>query len=210
MFNRSVEFLSIVIAVLSLILFTTGCATLNESECKTANWEIIGYEDGSKGLRSDYIGEHRQACSEYRIAPDFDAYLTGHAKGLRQFCVPQNGFRQGNSGNANQQLCPADLASAFAREHDRGRNLYNMRQRVSSMKAELRSLESDYHAIENSKLAKEEELVSDLTTKPRRRELLGEIRHLEQDLVAIQYQIDEASRELSVLENRYQRMVDGQ
>jgi hypothetical protein len=200
--------LSSMIALL-LFLNMSGCATLNESECKTANWEIIGFEDGSRGLRPDHIGEHRQACSEYRIAPDFDVYMKGHAAGLRRFCVPQNGFQQGNSGKNNQQLCPADLSSAFAMEYERGRKLYLMRKQVSNMRAELSSLESDYHSLENSKLAKEEELISDQTTKPRRRELLGEIRHLEQDLVSVQYQIDEASRELSHLENRYQRMLDG-
>ena len=66
----------------TLILFAliqmSGCATLNESECQSANWEIIGLEDGSKGRNTSYIGEHREACSEYRIAPDLTSYIKGH------------------------------------------------------------------------------------------------------------------------------------
>ena len=36
------------IATICLILLS-GCATMNRSECQTADWRMIGLEDGSQG-----------------------------------------------------------------------------------------------------------------------------------------------------------------
>ncbi|MDQ7048499.1 MAG: DUF2799 domain-containing protein [Enterobacterales bacterium] len=121
--------ISTIFSLFFLISFS-GCATLNESECKTANWEIIGLEDGSQGRPTSYIGEHRQACAEYKVAPDLDAYLKGHTAGLRQFCTNDKGYQQAINGQANKQICPSDLAPNFNAGYKRGLKVFRVAAEV--------------------------------------------------------------------------------
>lgn len=64
-----------------------GCATLNESECSEANWQDIGFKDGSAGERSLHITSYQKACDKHDIAVDVDNYNTGRSKGLITFCT---------------------------------------------------------------------------------------------------------------------------
>ena len=75
-------------AVFLFILIVSGCATLNEEECLTANWQIIGLEDGSEGHLETYLGKHREACAKYGVTPDLEQYRIGHAEGVQSFCTP--------------------------------------------------------------------------------------------------------------------------
>lgn len=86
-----------------------GCASLNESECRSADWRTIGYEDGALGESAARIGKHRQACASHGIAPNLAAYQQGREEGLRQFCRPQNGFRLGEQGVPYRGICPHTL-----------------------------------------------------------------------------------------------------
>ena len=52
------------------IFFVASCATMSESECEEADWEIIGLEDGAQGHPLSHIGQHRKACAEYGVKPD--------------------------------------------------------------------------------------------------------------------------------------------
>jgi hypothetical protein len=70
----------------SLIVFlaflVSGCASMDEDECRVADWRAIGYEDGVRGVAASHIGERREACAEHGIAPDFAAYRQGRDEGL--------------------------------------------------------------------------------------------------------------------------------
>ena len=84
------------LTVLALpVLFAGGCATMNKSECQTADWTMIGMEDGSRGRLSSYIGNHRSACAKFGITPDLDSYQSGHEQGVRHYCTGRNGFARG-------------------------------------------------------------------------------------------------------------------
>jgi len=60
--------------LLLLLLGLNGCATLNEKECINGDWRTIGLEDGLRGEKANRIGQHREACAEYAIKIDIDAY----------------------------------------------------------------------------------------------------------------------------------------
>ena len=112
--------------VAACLLTLSACATLNESECKTADWQTIGLEDGSRGLPVSTVGRHRKACSEYGIKPNLEAYRRGHATGVVSFCTPRNGFIQGKAGHSHYDVCPPDLRSGFLAGYEDGRELYDL------------------------------------------------------------------------------------
>jgi len=187
------------------LLNMVSCATLNESECKTANWEIIGLEDGSKGKPTSFIGEHRQACSEYNVAPDLDAYLRGHRSGMRQFCTAQNGYQQGLRGNSFNQTCPADLSANFKNAYQKGYRLYQIGAEINQLKQQRHSDEERIAEIEDIKQIKENELLAHNTREYRRRELLSEIKDLERESESIHHNLEESQGILIRLEQDYQR-----
>lgn len=47
-----------------------------------------------------------------------------HVKGLREYCLPDNGYRVGAQGKELRKVCPPDLAPAFERKHSQGRVVY--------------------------------------------------------------------------------------
>ncbi len=200
--------ISRILSLLFLIGFT-GCATLNESECKTANWEIIGLEDGSQGRPTSYIGQHRQACAEYQVAPDLDAYLKGHTAGLRQFCTADKGYQQAVNGQANKQICPGDLAQDFNSGYAQGMKVFKLAAEVRKVRSEMYDHEKRLDEIKELNKIMEEELVGQNTTETRRRALLKDIKELERETEALHIELDDLSRILRRLENRHEALVNG-
>lgn len=195
------------VASILVLLQISACATLNESECKTANWQIIGLEDGSQGRPASYIGEHRKACSEYTISPNLNAYLKGHSQGLKQYCTEQNGYQQGVRGKALSQVCSGSLATSFSRGHQRGLLVYQAASEMRAMQSQIDSLYHRLDEIESIRIADEEELIRNGTSEYRRRELLDEIKELERESESILIEIDHLKPELERLERNYQRII---
>ncbi|MFT5840801.1 MAG: hypothetical protein ACI9UT_003315, partial [Flavobacteriales bacterium] len=80
-----------VLGISVIILLLSSCANMNESDCLTANWHLIGFEDGSFGENETHISQHRQECSKHGVTPDLSAYRQGHYEGSKRFCTLSNG-----------------------------------------------------------------------------------------------------------------------
>ncbi len=90
----------------SLLLLLSGCASLSKDECITADWQLIGYEDGLKGSSRSRIGDHREACAKHGVTPDMAAYNRGYDEGILGFCNYGLGLRNGQNGSAVLSVCP--------------------------------------------------------------------------------------------------------
>jgi Protein of unknown function (DUF2799) len=111
----------------------TGCAGMSEQACLSSDWRGIGFEDGVYGRAVGQIGNYRQACSKYGIAPDLDAYRAGHAEGVEVYCRPANGFDAGRRGASYQGVCPSGLEADFLTAYNTGRRLYELESAVRSI-----------------------------------------------------------------------------
>ena len=120
-----------------LLVLLAGCASLDQDECRTANWYAIGLEDGARGRALERLGDHRRACSEHGVALDADRYVAGRNEGLKSFCTFQNGYTQGRSGHGYAGACPPDAAKLFLAGHQRGRELYELHRRHDSLEREI-------------------------------------------------------------------------
>lgn len=128
---------AIALSLLVAIPALSGCATLSKEECQWVDWRTVGYEDGVAGRTGDRIGQHRKACADHGVRPDLDAYQSGRAAGLREYCQPRNGYRVGVSGAGYGGPCPDDLAPAFMTAYDAGRELYVRQYRVDHAEERL-------------------------------------------------------------------------
>lgn len=114
-----------------------GCASLSESECQTADWESIGYNDGSHGFEAGRLQAHREACAELGIKPDAIQYEAGRVRGLDEFCTSANGLRAGRQGSGYNGVCPDELADAFLDGYDHGRRMHEVEARLETLREEI-------------------------------------------------------------------------
>ena len=130
--------------VVSLVaaLVLGGCASLSEHECRTADWESIGYIDGSRGYDAGRIASHAESCAEYAIQPDRDLYEEGRGRGLETFCTGQNGVRLGRQGYSYNGVCPRTLEPAFLAAFDFGRSLHEVDVHMNDLRSEIQRVQS--------------------------------------------------------------------
>ncbi len=111
----------------------TGCATLNEQECRTANWRDLGITDGRNGQPAGRVESHRKACSKYGILPHEQQYLDGRNEGLREYCRIDNAFRSGLNGQQYQGVCPSSIDLLFRRYNEAAYAVHQSREEIERL-----------------------------------------------------------------------------
>jgi hypothetical protein len=186
-------------------LSVTGCATMSKDECLTVDWRTIGYEDGSAGYSGDRIGQHRKACAKHGVSPDLALYQAGRDAGVREYCVPANGFRLGAHGGTYNGLCPAELDRAFVSAYESGRQLHTLQSRVSSAAYKVDAKRSTLESVEDEIATRSAVVVSSESTGEERAQavldvkqlaekagrLKAEIRQLEKDKVRYEHELED-------------------
>lgn len=194
--------------ILPLLLSTVlagGCATLNESECRNADWYGIGYEDGVKGNLASRIAKHRQACSKFNITPDFNSYYSGYDQGIRQFCTESQGFYSGRSGYRYEGACPPDIEADFLEGYTIGREFYELGQEIDRADNAISRYLNRIKKLKKS-IHKKEQLLVTGTTVEERQHLLDEIKQSQKEIGELGIRIIENEKLKAVLENEYARL----
>jgi len=93
--NRKLRWIGI---GLGSALAISGCATLSKDQCLMGDWYEIGVQDGAAGYAPDRLAQHREACAEYRVRPDREAYRAGWDDGIGAYCTPERGYQEGRRG----------------------------------------------------------------------------------------------------------------
>jgi hypothetical protein len=189
-----------------LIMFVLGgCATMNEKECLNADWRAVGFEDGVNGAKLSRVGQHREACAEYGVKPDLDAYKSGRDEGLNSYCRSHNGYRVGIKGGSYYDVCPAALEKDFLQGYNAGLKIYRLESRIRSLNSQLKKQEKELEASKELLTQLEAELVSDGVNSQRRVQLLGEVRDASKE----QGQIENQIKTLQLDMVKLQTQVDG-
>ena len=188
----------IVLALLPFVL--SACASMNEDECKLANWETIGYEDGSNGHTQAQIGKHRSACAKHGVAPDLAAYQQGHILGIRAYCNPSRGFSLGSNGGHYRGMCPKDVEPAFLNAYRAGKKVYIARQKVSTLQNKQNAQKNELKTVKAQLKSKENLLISPQGNISQRAALLLEMKELNQRSGELNAQIKQSDKELVIAE----------
>jgi hypothetical protein len=150
-----------------------------------ANWELIGMEDGTRGQDTDYVGNHRKACSEFGIVPDLAEYRKGYNEGLIRYCDQYNGFKQGEQGAEYQGVCPANLEPDFLIGYHKGREIYQLNTRINQAKSSINANEQEIEKLDEDINDLENKLISDSSTSEARRELLDDLKLKQEQRVTL-------------------------
>ena len=107
-------------AMLGVASFLCGCAAMSESECLTADWYAVGERDGQEGRPLAHLAQYHDACSQYGVYPDEDAYSEGRERGLMVYCTEDGGYQEGRVGLGYRGVCPAILEPNFLEGYNVG------------------------------------------------------------------------------------------
>lgn len=129
---------------LILCFITTGCASLSKEECANANWDAIGYGDGSRGKSADRFNIHQKACAEHGYKASFADYKDGHLRGLKEvFCKPRHGYQLGLKGSGYNNVCPSDVEPGFIAAYHHGRDIYKAQRSYNRLTLQLSRLKTE-------------------------------------------------------------------
>ena len=180
-------------------LSLSGCATLNKEECLSADWHALGQQDGSHGYAASRLQDHRSACHKHGVAPDPQAYAAGRRIGLRQFCTPSSGYRQGVKGREGVVHCAADQREAFRAAYGKGLEIHDQQQRVDELQRRIRDKDKEIEDL-LAKISANEKLMDAPETKSKERSRLyrenrehyHRMRRLEREVIDLDRRLDEA------------------
>lgn len=168
---------------LILCFITTGCASLSKQECANANWDAIGYGDGSRGKSANRFNIHQKACAEHGYKASFADYKDGHLRGLKEvFCKPRNGYQLGLNGSGYHNVCPSDVEPRFLAAYHHGRGIYKAQRSYNHLNLQLSRLKTERtkvderianlrHAIRKDDLVNYSKIAQNLRNQ--RREITG-------------------------------------
>ncbi|MGA8048706.1 MAG: DUF2799 domain-containing protein [Burkholderiales bacterium] len=146
-------------------LFLAACASMNKSQCLSADWYAVGVEDGARGRPLEHLGNYRRACAEYGVSPQPERYVAGRNEGLKSFCTYDRGYANGRAGYAFSGVCPDALAANFGAGYRDGHERYELTRRLDSVHEQIRQSKAALKAgIPNPRdRAREVERLEDLT-----------------------------------------------
>jgi len=192
-----------IVLVILAALLATSCATMDKSECRQADWQMIGIEDGAKGHPVSYIGNHRKACAEFGVQPDLARYQLGHQTGLTQFCTARNGFNQGRAGRKYNEVCPAGLREQFVRGYNTGRELELLNSEISHMRHDAQLKETEMTELGERMQNIETVLVSGAISAQDRKTLLEQYKEMQPRMTTLESEIKELELAVTRSQHKY-------
>ncbi|MBS02747.1 MAG: hypothetical protein CMQ24_08600 [Gammaproteobacteria bacterium] len=195
---------------LAASVLISGCATMSESECLTADWRAIGYEDGSAGRPATQLGTRRQACAEFGVTPNAEAWTAGREEGLLNFCVPSNGFRIGRAGQTYSGVCPGQLEANFMYGFREGRVIGDAEREVRSSERAVSSAKRELEGIDDKIKALDVDgaLMDETMTLEERKDVLEAMRKLEARRGELGAEIDTMTRAAATAQTRLEVLLD--
>lgn len=188
-----------------------GCTGMTASECELADWQAVGYEDGSLGRAPDAFARHRKGCAKHEVAPNFQAYQYGRDAGLREYCKPSRGFREGARGGEYLGVCPPETEDEFFASYEEGRALFELEFAVNSTHRKLQQKRQRMKDIELEQADILAATFSDDTPGEERarllvvsRQLIEERRNLDTDVHRLEREL--RMREAELADHRAQQM----
>ena len=168
------------LGVTAITLLLSSCANMSKSDCLTADWQTIGFEDGSFGRNQSNITTHRQECSKHGVTPDLSEYRNGHFEGSKQFCTISNGFSRGKRGKSYNRSCPQQFEAEFLTGFSDGQSLYALKKVLQQHTSALEDAYSEIKSLDREMAKNSNLMIADGLNREQRIEIREEIEYQQQ------------------------------
>lgn len=103
------KYLSVVFILSTLII--SGCVSteaLKVHDCQSADWKLVGYQDGVNGENAQKILRHTRTC-QGQNPPNRALWEEGRQEGLTKYCTKSNAYNLGRMGRTLNAVCEDNL-----------------------------------------------------------------------------------------------------
>tara|TARA_R110002110_G_scaffold205066_1_gene416640 strand:+ start:33886 stop:34422 length:537 start_codon:yes stop_codon:yes gene_type:complete len=116
-----------------------SCTAMDEQQCRSVDWQEKGSRDAQRGLKAQTIERYAQACREFGVSANVDAYTAGWNSGIKDYCTRDNGWKTGLAETAASysHTCPKNLEAEFYSAYQLGRAVREARDEVEDVRREL-------------------------------------------------------------------------
>ena len=200
------------ILITAAVLLLGGCATMSQEACLQGDWGGQGFKDGEAGFAVSRLDDHAKACAKAGVTPDAKLYFAARADGLKRYCTPDRGFREGRTGQSYAGVCPEPAARDFLFGYADGQRVHAAQARLSQAESDLSSADARAERSERDGRGVEQELKNPALTDAQTHELRDRLNRLraqhsqavEEGRRAERDRYD-ASREVDALRARFTR-----
>ena len=192
----------------AIILLLSNCANMNESDCLNADWQLIGFEDGSFGKNESHVSQHRKECAEHGVTPDLMDYRNGHFDGSKRFCTANNGFSRGRQGKDYSRSCPEQFEAEFLKGFSDGQTLYGLKKILNQRAADLEGAYKEIDWLEHAIADKSELMIADGLKRDQRIIVRNEVAQHQQQQAELYNTLPELKQEFEYALQSYERGKD--
>ena len=128
------------LGLIGSIALLSGCASMDQGQCVTAEWLEQGRKDGTQGTQMQHYKEYQSDCSKYGVSVNTAEYKKGWQEGIRQYCTRDNGWAVGIRGGTYRHSCPSNLESTFYSAYQTARNIHTKRSEIDRLSNEIEGL----------------------------------------------------------------------
>lgn len=132
--------------LIGALLILSGCSSLDQKQCYSADWYSLGLEDGNKGVRAGRINDYQQDCAKHAVTADASAWQRGYQQGLVSYCVPENGYRVGLAGQSYYGVC---TDNAFVEQYNIGYLHHELNKKEAALNNQLERINKELSRIED-------------------------------------------------------------
>lgn len=178
----------------------SGCATMNEDQCRAGDWGGQGFADGTQGYPMSRLDDHAKACAKFQVTPNLAAYSSARSDGLRQYCTRDRGFQEGREGDSYHGVCPASVEAEFLPAYNDGREVYAAVSAEESARSNVGSYASRLEDLDKKIDGKQDELRAEGLTDEQRDAIRNRIRELRAEKNQTERSWRDAQIELEIAE----------
>jgi hypothetical protein len=197
-------------------LLLAGCATISQEACLQGDWAGVGFKDGEAGHPQSRLDDHAKACAKSGVTPDPVPYFTARAQGLRLYCTPDRGFREGRLGKSYAGVCPEPAARGFLAAFADGQLIHAAEERLSQAESDLASADQRAERRDREARGVEDELRNPALNDAQKHELHDRLNRLRSERRAAvedgrraAWAQHDAEREVSDLEHQFRPIYGG-
>ncbi len=128
---------------LLVMALLAGCESMSVEQCKVADWQRVGFNDGARGDTERRLAAYTEDCGEAGVKPDAQAYRRGWDSGIQHFCTAANGWREGVQGHSSKNaVCQGQPGyMAFTRYQEAGLQVHHTMQQMRRNDQEINRLQ---------------------------------------------------------------------
>jgi len=123
----------VLLSALMITMLLQGCATFERSDCPTQGWRMRGFTAAIAGQEMNRRIIQEADCDFAPGSPAWEAYRSGYADGLEDYCRPGSLFELGRQGDPYPSQCHATAGDLLQISYGYGWDIHELDEQINRL-----------------------------------------------------------------------------